>query len=212
MEKQIQAKTMLHQTKQKLFKETAQRSSIIQKLEKEVITLDITAAVGLGREIYHILHGEVRTPGMCWCFSGETVNLHIDRGKRKVFRRKEGAAAEDQQAGGRRREDHVDRPAQVCVSSITLGMVASVCVASKWVCLDESACSRINMLEEEKRLLHHQIQMLSRQNCSLESALRKSASRLEVAPLKQVPPPRMPLRTQKWVTSPFAADVRSICS
>lgn len=37
MEKQIQAKTMLHQTKQKLFKETAQRSSIIQKLEKEVI-------------------------------------------------------------------------------------------------------------------------------------------------------------------------------
>lgn len=43
MEKQIQAKTMLHQTKQKLFKETAQRSSIVQKLEKEVITLDITA-------------------------------------------------------------------------------------------------------------------------------------------------------------------------
>lgn len=45
MEKQIQAKTMLHQTKQKLFKETAQRSSIIQKLEKEVITLDITASL-----------------------------------------------------------------------------------------------------------------------------------------------------------------------
>lgn len=42
MEKQIQAKTVLHQTKQKLFKETAQRSSIIQKLEKEVISLDIT--------------------------------------------------------------------------------------------------------------------------------------------------------------------------
>ncbi|CAF96642.1 unnamed protein product [Tetraodon nigroviridis] len=38
---------------------------------------------------------------------------------------------------------------------------------------------RFNMLEEEKRLLHHQIQMLSRQNCSLESALRKSASTLE---------------------------------
>lgn len=37
MEKQIQAKTVLHQTKQKLFKETAQRSSIIQKLEKEVM-------------------------------------------------------------------------------------------------------------------------------------------------------------------------------
>lgn len=36
------------------------------------------------------------------------------------------------------------------------------------------------MLEEEKRLLHHQIQMLSRQNCSLESALRKSGSTLEV--------------------------------
>lgn len=45
MEKQIQAKTMLHQTKQKLFKETAQRSSIIQKLEKEVITLDITVSL-----------------------------------------------------------------------------------------------------------------------------------------------------------------------
>lgn len=49
-------------------------------------------------------------------FPGETVNLHIDRGKRKVFRRKEGAAAEDQQAGGGRREDHVHRPAQVCFS------------------------------------------------------------------------------------------------
>lgn len=36
MEKQIQAKTMLHQTKQKFFKETAQRNSVIQKLEKEV--------------------------------------------------------------------------------------------------------------------------------------------------------------------------------
>ena len=34
---------MLHQTKQKLFKETAQRSSIIQKLEKEVITVDISS-------------------------------------------------------------------------------------------------------------------------------------------------------------------------
>ena len=40
------------------------------------------------------------------------------------------------------------------------------------------------MLEEEKRLLHQQIQMLSRQNCSLESALRKSASTLEVAALR----------------------------
>lgn len=36
MEKQIQAKTTLHQTKQKFFKETAQRNSVIQKLEKEV--------------------------------------------------------------------------------------------------------------------------------------------------------------------------------
>lgn len=36
MEKQIQAKSMLHQTKQKFFKETAQRNSVIQKLEKEV--------------------------------------------------------------------------------------------------------------------------------------------------------------------------------
>lgn len=36
MEKQIQAKTILHQTKQKFFKETAQRNSVIQKLEKEV--------------------------------------------------------------------------------------------------------------------------------------------------------------------------------
>lgn len=36
MEKQIQAKTMLHQIKQKFFKETAQRNSVIQKLEKEV--------------------------------------------------------------------------------------------------------------------------------------------------------------------------------
>lgn len=36
MEKQIQAKSMLHQTKQKFFKEMAQRNSLIQKLEKEV--------------------------------------------------------------------------------------------------------------------------------------------------------------------------------
>lgn len=66
----------------------------------------------------------------------------------------------------------------------------------KGLCLDELVRCRFNMLEEEKRLLHHQIQMLSRQNCSLESALRKSASTLEVAPLKQVlpdwdVPPRM---------------------
>lgn len=42
MEKQIQAKTMLHQTKQSFFKETAQRNSVIQKLEKEVISLALT--------------------------------------------------------------------------------------------------------------------------------------------------------------------------
>lgn len=41
MEKQIQAKTMLHQTKQSFFKETAQRNSVIQKLEKEVIKLGL---------------------------------------------------------------------------------------------------------------------------------------------------------------------------
>uniref|UniRef100_A0A674P0R5 Coiled-coil domain containing 30 n=1 Tax=Takifugu rubripes TaxID=31033 RepID=A0A674P0R5_TAKRU len=44
MEKQIQAKTMLHQTKQKFFKETAQRNSVIQKLEKEAKRLICTLA------------------------------------------------------------------------------------------------------------------------------------------------------------------------
>lgn len=111
MEKQIQAKAMLHQTKQKLFKETAQRSSIIQKLEKEVIHHSVPE----GDEP----RSDMAVLGLRECvgvFPGETVNLHIDRGKREVFRRKEGAAAEDQQAGGRRREDRIDRPAQVCFS------------------------------------------------------------------------------------------------
>lgn len=58
MEKQIQAKTVLHQTKQKLFKETAQRSSIIQKLEKEVIGLDVTAWLPVCAGRFPVAHQE----------------------------------------------------------------------------------------------------------------------------------------------------------
>lgn len=102
MEKQIQAKTMLHHTKQRFFKETAQRNSVIQKLEKEVKRTRTSPSP----------HSCGRTSGHP-CFSGKTVNLHIGGGERQVSRREEGAAAEDNQAGGGRREDHVRCPAQV---------------------------------------------------------------------------------------------------
>lgn len=69
------------------------------------------------------------------------------------------------------------------------------------------------MLEEEKRLLHHQIQMLSRQNCSLESALRKSGSTLEVTVHPLLGPggedPFLPRNAGGHV--PSAAAVRTTC-
>lgn len=128
MEKQIQAKTMLHQTKQKLFKETAQRSSIIQKLEKEVIHDSV--AVGLAGPGGDEPHSYVAELGLRECVGVFQVKRLIctlteEREKSLEERRELLQKINKLEEEGVRTTSTVQHR---CVSAITLEIVASTCV------------------------------------------------------------------------------------